>query len=350
MNNTPHDDSIAQPEGEGSYDYTFVTSVARIALYDDLRSAPRVTEIMPASTPDYIEALASTIYNQAKQAGGSIPYTVVREVSENFIHARFTEIIVSILDGGNTIRFADQGPGISDKKKAQLPGFSSAVEPMKGYIRGVGSGLPIVCDYLDFTHGSISIDDNIGQGTVVTISMNGETGAGDAEERAHEELPVGKYAPKEEQFIAERIDSGAVQPMQPMQQPVQQPVAPYYPQQGYAPQVVPAYAQMPAQPYLQQVTPQVMQPVVPTYQQPYAQPQPRAYATPALNPREKAFLNALLAEGPLGVTDLVRLTSTPQATVYTTLKKLQEEGLIEMVPGQKKRTLTAFGMEIAETM
>lgn len=199
-NNTPHDEPMTQPEGEGSYDYTFVTSVARIALYDDLRSAPRVTEIMPASTPDYIEALASTIYNQAKQAGGSIPYTVVREVSENFIHARFTEIIVSILDGGNTIRFADQGPGISDKKKAQLPGFSSAIEPMKGYIRGVGSGLPIVCDYLDFTHGSISIDDNIGQGTVVTISMNGEADAGDGEELAQVELPVGKYAPKEDQF------------------------------------------------------------------------------------------------------------------------------------------------------
>lgn len=345
-NNTPYDEPMTQPEGEGSYDYTFVTSVARIALYDDLRSAPRVTEIMPASTPDYIEALASTIYNQAKQAGGSIPYTVVREVSENFIHARFTEIIVSILDGGNTIRFADQGPGISDKKKAQLPGFSSAVEPMKGYIRGVGSGLPIVCDYLDFTHGSISIDDNIGQGTVVTISMNGETGADNTEERGEGELPVGKYAPKEDQFVAERIDPGAVPPTQPMQQPV----APYYPQQGYVPQVVPTYAQIPAQPYLQQVTPQVMQPVVNAYQQPYTQPQPRSYAVPALNPREKAFLNALLAEGPLGVTDLVRLTSTPQATVYTTLKKLQEEGLIEMVPGQKKRTLTAFGMEIAETM
>ena len=337
---------MTQPEGEGSYDYTFVTSVARIALYDDLRSAPRVTEIMPASTPDYIEALAAAIYNQAKQAGGSIPYTVVREVSENFIHARFTEIIVSILDGGNTIRFADQGPGISDKKKAQLPGFSSAVEPMKGYIRGVGSGLPIVCDYLDFTHGSISIDDNIGQGTVVTISMNGEAGTNNTEERGEGELPVGKYAPKEDQFVAERIDPGAVLPTQPMQQPV----APYYPQQGYVPQVVPTYAQIPAQPYLQQVTPQVMQPVVNAYQQPYTQPQPRSYAAPALNPREKAFLNALLAEGPLGVTDLVRLTSTPQATVYTTLKKLQEEGLIEMVPGQKKRTLTAFGMEIAETM
>lgn len=155
---------------------------------------------------------------------------------------------------------------------------------MKGYIRGVGSGLPIVCDYLDFTHGSISIDDNIGQGTVVTISMNGEADAGDGEELAQVELPVGKYAPKEDQFVAERIDPGAVLPtqpvQQPMQQPMQQPVAPYYPQQGYVPQVVPTYAQIPAQPYLQQVTPQVMQPVVNAYQQPYTQPQPRSYAAP----------------------------------------------------------------------
>ena len=167
---TTPDEPLPEPSPKGGYDYTFVSSVARIALYDDLRSAPRVTEIMPAATPDYIEALASTIYSQARQAGGSIPYTVVREVSENFIHARFTEIIVSILDGGDTIRFADQGPGISDKEKAQLPGFSSAIEPMKGYIRGVGSGLPIVRDYLDFSHGTISIDDNMGQGTVVTIT------------------------------------------------------------------------------------------------------------------------------------------------------------------------------------
>ncbi len=242
---------MTQPEGEGSYDYTFVTSVARIALYDDLRSAPRVTEIMPASTPDYIEALASTIYNQAKQAGIDSLYRSARSVGKlhprslhrnHRFHPRW----------GNTIRFADQGPGISDKKKAQLPGFSSAIEPMKGYIRGVGSGLPIVCDYLDFTHGSISIDDNIGQGTVVTISMNGEADAGDGEERAQVEFPVGKYAPKEDQFVAERIDPGAVLPtqpvQQPMQQPMQQPVAPYYPQQGYVPQVVPTYAQIPAQP------------------------------------------------------------------------------------------------------
>lgn len=154
-----------------SYDYAYVQTVARIAQYDDLRSAPRITEIQPAPTADFIENLASKIYEQAKMSGGTIPYTAIREVSENFIHARFAEIIVSILDDGNTIRFADQGPGIVQKDKAQLPGFTSAIEPMKHYIRGVGSGLPIVREYLEFSHGTISIEDNLGTGAVVTISL-----------------------------------------------------------------------------------------------------------------------------------------------------------------------------------
>lgn len=154
------------------FDYRFVKTIARIALYDDLRSAPRITEIQPTTTTEYIENLASKIYEQAKMAGGTIPYTVIREVSENFIHARFAEIIVSILDDGNTIRFADQGPGIAQKEKAQLPGFTSAIEPMKKYIRGVGSGLPIVKEYLDLSHGTISIEDNLGTGAVITISLH----------------------------------------------------------------------------------------------------------------------------------------------------------------------------------
>ena len=152
-------------------DYTYVNSTARIAVYDDLKSAPRITVIQPDETSRYIENLSVTIYEQAQRQGGSIPYTVIREVSENFIHAQFKEIVVSILDKGNTIRFTDQGPGISDTDKARQPGFTSAVEPMKHYIRGVGSGLPIVCDYLNVSHGSITFDDNLGNGAVVTISM-----------------------------------------------------------------------------------------------------------------------------------------------------------------------------------
>lgn len=153
------------------FDYSYVNATARVALYDDLKSAPRVTKIEPAGTDEFIERLTTTVYEQSKLAGGKIPYTLIREVSENFIHAQFREIVVSILDDGNTLRFADQGPGIREKEKAQEPGFSSAIEPMKEFIRGVGSGFPIVRDYLDDRDGSIVIEDNLESGAVVTVSL-----------------------------------------------------------------------------------------------------------------------------------------------------------------------------------
>lgn len=158
-----------QKEEEFNYDY--IESPARVAVYDNMKTTPRVIQIPGGPTHQYIEQIASTTYQNAKDAGGLIPYTVIREVSENFIHANFKEIVVSILDKGNTIRFSDQGPGISQKDLAQQPGFTSAKEPMKRYIRGVGSGLPIVKDYLDLSHGYIKIEDNVNSGSVVTISL-----------------------------------------------------------------------------------------------------------------------------------------------------------------------------------
>ena len=42
------------------------------------------------------------------------------------------------------------------------------------YIRGVGSGLPLVKEYLSFKHGRITIEDNLKTGAVVTISISPE--------------------------------------------------------------------------------------------------------------------------------------------------------------------------------
>lgn len=145
-------------------------SRARVAVYDAAAAAPRVVEIEPAEPETFIEAIAATVHGLASEQGGVIPYTVIREVSENLIHAGFAEPVISILDQGATVRFADQGPGIPDKTKAQLPGFTTATSYMKRYIRGVGSGLPIVKDFLSFSGGSIELDDNLGSGAVVTIS------------------------------------------------------------------------------------------------------------------------------------------------------------------------------------
>ena len=153
------------------FDYAYVPNTARVAVYEDLKAAPRILEIAPTDTKQFIENLADCINDQKTKLGGTIPYTVIREVTENFIHAQFSEIVVSVLDQGNTIRFCDQGPGIANKDKAVKPGFTSASEPMKDFIRGVGSGLPIVKEYLDASHGQLVIEDNIVNGAVVTISM-----------------------------------------------------------------------------------------------------------------------------------------------------------------------------------
>ena len=66
------------PEGQASvgvqendpsraYDFAYVPTIARIALYDDLRSAPRITEIQPAiHAPSTSKTFASKIYEQGE--------------------------------------------------------------------------------------------------------------------------------------------------------------------------------------------------------------------------------------------------------------------------------------------
>ena len=163
---------VSQPDKqEQSFDYGFVSNPARIAVYDDLKSSPRVVLVDPAPTKEFMGTLAAKVYELAKAAGGNIPYTVIREITGNFIHARFSEVVVSVLDNGNTIRFADHGPGIPQKDKAVLPGFSSATEEIKQYIDGVGAGLPIAKEYIDSSKGSFLIEDNLNEGSVITVSL-----------------------------------------------------------------------------------------------------------------------------------------------------------------------------------
>ena len=164
-------DADSNAERSVSEDYSRVLNPARVAVYDDPLIAPRIITVEPTTTTEFIQNLAVCIDEQARRLGGGISYTVILEVTENFIHAKFKEIVVSIMDGGNTIRFTDQGPGIADIQKAVRPGFTSAIEPMKHYIRGVGSGLPIVHDWVELKNGHVTIDSNIGNGAAVTISL-----------------------------------------------------------------------------------------------------------------------------------------------------------------------------------
>ena len=125
-----------------------VAYATRIAVYDDMLSTPRVIVIAPKDVRTYLEEITNTVYRCMKEQGGGISLMVIREIVENFIHANFVEPIISILDSGNTIRFADQGPGIEDKERAFEFGVTSADRDQKRYIRGTGAGFPMVQQYL----------------------------------------------------------------------------------------------------------------------------------------------------------------------------------------------------------
>ena len=148
----------------------------RIAVYADPQSPPEVVNLpdslkLDDSLPALIDAIAETAHRLAQQQGGRLPLTVFRELISNLVHASFTDVIITILDDGNTVRVSDRGPGIPDKQAALRAGFTSADSSARRFIRGVGSGFSVVVEIFGTLSGTLEIDDNLGTGTVVTARV-----------------------------------------------------------------------------------------------------------------------------------------------------------------------------------
>jgi len=143
----------------------------RIAVYDNMRSIPRIIDLNFNDINNFINETSEKTYKLSHEIGGRIPYTIIKEIIENLIHADFKEVVITVLDSGNHIIVTDQGPGIEDKEKAFLPGYTSATSKMKEYIRGVGSGFPIIKETITFSGGSIDVKDNIKRGTVISLKL-----------------------------------------------------------------------------------------------------------------------------------------------------------------------------------
>lgn len=264
---------VENPGSAGDHPALEVHYAARIAVYDDAAAAPRVVVVEPKDVRAYLEEITSEVTHLSHEQGGTIPFMVIREIVENFIHAYFMEPTVSILDHGMTIRFSDQGPGIQQKGRALEYGTSSATEEMRRYIRGVGSGLPYAQQYMADKGGTLTIADNIGHGTIVTISMKKSANTESAP-ASQQSMPA---QPSQQQ-------AGACPAQQPYPQQMQQ-------QQGY-PQQDASWQQMPQQsnPYQQPwgQNPYGMQPQqgyaqYQPYQQQYQQPWQQAYPGTAQN-------------------------------------------------------------------
>lgn len=317
---------------------------ARIAVYDDAAAAPRVVVVEPSDIRTYLEEITATVTRLAQEQGGRIPFTVIREVVENLIHAYFIEPTVSILDAGNTIRFSDQGPGITDKSRALEYGTTSATTEMKRYIRGVGSGLPYAQQWLEDKGGSLTVEDNILKGTVVTVTLNPE---GTASTPAQEPLA---YTPQQQGFYQQ----GYYQPQQVPQPWQQTPVT--MPAYGYPQQPVMApYGQQPQMPYqaqpgvpapygqpqMQPGYPQQAQPAYPPVQHPWPQSAPMPTAQPQVSDRGMIVLEYLRTHGSVGPRDLNAIHPLSESTWSRALAQLEDAGLVSKQGGQKRRLTEA---------
>ncbi len=317
-----------------------VTHPARIAVYDDAAAAPRVVVVEPKDVRAYLEEITGTVNKLSHEQGGAIPFMVIREIVENFIHAYFQSPTITILDGGNTIRFSDQGPGIREKDLALEYGTSSATEDMRRYIRGVGSGLPYAQQYMEDKGGSLTIEDNIAGGTVVTISIRPKVEAAEVSRSPQ----AGDYQQEAQGFAQQGMYQQPMYPLQPGW-PVQ---AGAWPQPGmYQPQPFPQ-----AQPYQQQGFQQTGYPQQgypqPGYQQapqPYQQPAPAAPAQPQVSERGSLVISYLAQHESCGPTELVREYGFSGPTWSRELGALVAAGYV-MKDGQKHR-LTGLGRQLA---
>lgn len=340
-----------------------VNYATRIAIYDDMLSTPRVIVIEPKPVRTYLEEITNTVYRSMKEQGGTISLMVIREIVENFIHAHFVEPIISILDGGNTIRFADQGPGIEDKERAFEFGVTSANREQKRYIRGTGAGFPMVQQYLENAGGAISIEDNLNKGTVVTVSVDqvrvveiersesrGAAVRGGIRE-AQQAWSGAAPAPQQPLHAGEPQPPQTVQPTQVAPQAYPYPSQQQYPQQQMGYPAYPVYPQQGAmpgygfpQPVQQFSTGQGYygMPQTPYGMQAGQPPVPQGQAAgPIVSDRGRQALAYISSTGSGGPTDLAAAFGSSTPTWSRELEALAEAGLV--IKRGQKRVLTEMG-------
>jgi DNA-binding transcriptional ArsR family regulator len=164
----------------------------RIVVYP--RSGePEITEVSAANPRSATQKFTRFVSEKVEEAGGQVPEESIREVVENLIHAGYRGVVVSVLDGGNVVRVSDKGPGVENKNRAMEFGFSGASPEALREIRGVGAGLGIARAAAEKVGGKITIEDNIGGGTVATISAAGGTPVAEQSRAPQEPPPQRKY-------------------------------------------------------------------------------------------------------------------------------------------------------------
>ena len=155
----------------------------RLAVYPG-GGTPEITEVSASDPGSATRKFTRFVSEKVREAGGRVPEESIREVVENLIHAGYRGVVISVLDDGNVVRVSDKGPGVENKSRAMEFGFSGAAPGALGEIRGVGAGLGIARAAAEKVGGTLTIEDNIGGGTVATISVAGDEAVTEEKEAA----------------------------------------------------------------------------------------------------------------------------------------------------------------------
>jgi hypothetical protein len=145
---------------------------ARVATWSSPALPPVVDELEGTDAAALVESVCDAVAERSP-----VPAPAVREVVENLVHAGFRDAVVTVLDGGRTVRVSDHGPGIADRGRALEPGYTTADDIDRTLILGVGGGLPFAAAAMAELGGLLEIDDNLGGGTIVTLRLPAEDGA-----------------------------------------------------------------------------------------------------------------------------------------------------------------------------
>lgn len=170
----------------------------RVVAYpeDSEGGEPEITEVSAGSPGAATAKLTRLIERKIDELDGGVPERAIREVIENLIHAEYEGVVISVFDGGKTVRVSDRGAGISNKSQAAEFGFSGASADAMPHIRGVGAGLGIARSEIKKAGGRLSIEDNLGGGSVVTVTVADEPGVSKPSETKTEAPKSSAAAPK----------------------------------------------------------------------------------------------------------------------------------------------------------
>jgi hypothetical protein len=192
----------------------------KVAVYPK-SGEPEVSEVSAASAHAASTKFSKLVMEKVKVGGGRVPEEALRELIENLIHAEYRGVVISVLEDGNVVRVSDKGPGIEQKNRAFEFGFSGATPEAIREIRGVGAGLGIARAAAEKVGGTVSIEDNIGGGTVATVSIGetatppagGETASRSAPPRRYPDaVPKMNISERQQKVLITVLECGEVGP------------------------------------------------------------------------------------------------------------------------------------------